>query len=318
MSWKKNLTITTLLAGATAFGIHMINKVIYLSATLDNLLNHAPETYYDWKFGKVFYTKQGEGNPILLIHDLNTYSSACEWDRIVESLSENHSVYTIDLLGCGRSDKPNLTYTNYLYVQLITDFIKHIIGEKTDILVTGDSSPLVLGVCHSEPSIINNLIMINPADIQEISKIPTNRSKILTKLIHLPLVGTLLYNILTRKSLLDDIFSKKYYFDKNKISSEMIRTYYESAHCGNAASKYLFASLVGRFMTSNIPHYLDSLNNSMFIITGDDEKYYMIAKQYKKILPSIEITRMENTKYLPHMELPDMFLEQIDFYLNNE
>ena len=48
-----------------------------------------------------------------------------------------NTVYTLDLLGCGKSDKPNFTYTNFLYVQLVTDFINNVIGEKADVIVTG-------------------------------------------------------------------------------------------------------------------------------------------------------------------------------------
>ena len=78
MSWKKALTITTILAGATSVGIHLINKAIHISATMDHLLKPASETFYDWKFGKIFYTKQGQGTPLLLIHVLNTSSSEYE------------------------------------------------------------------------------------------------------------------------------------------------------------------------------------------------------------------------------------------------
>lgn len=88
MSWKKNLTITTILAGTTAIGIHLINKAIYVSATLDNLLSHTPENYYDWKFGKIFYRKAGNGKPILLIHDLSSYSSSYEWSYMIDELSK--------------------------------------------------------------------------------------------------------------------------------------------------------------------------------------------------------------------------------------
>ena len=64
--------------------------------------------------------KKGEGTPLLLVHDLNCASSNYEWKYVVDDLSKRHTVYAIDLLGCGHSDKPKMTYTNYLYVQLLT------------------------------------------------------------------------------------------------------------------------------------------------------------------------------------------------------
>ena len=108
MSWKKALTITTILTGATSVGIHLINKAIHISATIDHLLSSSSETYYDWKFGKIFYTKQGQGTPLLLVHDLTTSSSEYEWKNVIKTLAKTRTVYSLDLLGCGRSDKPNL------------------------------------------------------------------------------------------------------------------------------------------------------------------------------------------------------------------
>ena len=65
---------------------------------------------------------------MLLLHDLHCASSGREWQYIEDTLAQDHTVYTLDLLGCGRSDKPAITYTNFLYVQLIVTFIKQ--GEK--------------------------------------------------------------------------------------------------------------------------------------------------------------------------------------------
>ena len=70
MSWKKKLIAGSSLATLSTVTIHLINKIIFLSATVDNLLSNPSGTYYEWNFGKVYYTKQGNGSPLLLVHDL--------------------------------------------------------------------------------------------------------------------------------------------------------------------------------------------------------------------------------------------------------
>lgn len=313
MSWKKNLLLGTALATTTTITIHAINKLIYFSATIDNLLSDPSGAFYDWKFGKIHYTKCGKGKPILLIHDLSTCSSAYEWNKIIKHLSKKNTVYCIDLLGCGRSEKPNITYTSYLYVQLISDFIKQIIGEKTDIISTGKSSSFILAACQNDDSIIDKIVMINPSDIKLLLKSPNKRSKSLANIINLPIFGTFLYNILTRKSMIENLFYNDYFYKASDINNELILTYYETAHSSNPSSKYLFASLEGNYTTINIKHCLKSLNNSIFIIVGEgNPEYKNIAKEYQEILPSIEIIGIDKTKYLPHVEKPDEFTEQID------
>lgn len=74
------------------------------------------------------------------------------------------------------SERPVLTYTNFLYVQLITDFIKDIITEKTDIIVSGESASFVIMACANDDTVINRVIIVNPQDLASQAKIPTKRS----------------------------------------------------------------------------------------------------------------------------------------------
>lgn len=316
MSKRRNFTISTVLTVTTAAGIHLLNNAIHISARIDHLIQPESGKYYEWKFGNIYYTKRGKGIPVLLIHDLNTYSTDYEWHLVVDELSKYRTVYTIDLLGCGRSDKPNLTYTNYLYVQLIQDFIKNVIGKKSDVIVTGYSSSFILGVCQNHKDLIDNVVMINPSDISKTAHIPTSSSRMLTKLILLPLVGTLLYNILVSKNHVENIFRESYFYDKSKIKNEQIRTYYEAAHYSNPDSKYLFSSIVGNYLTANVRLYMNDLTNSIFMITGSKEKNQNDADQYKKILPSAEIFTIDKTGYLPQLESPGKLLDQIKVCLN--
>ena len=313
MGWKKKIAFGTVLAAGTTLTIHVINKMLHISATADNLTSNPSGLCYNWKFGNIFYTKQGEGTPILLIHDLSTYSSSNEWDSIVSDLSKTNTVYAIDLLGCGHSDKPNITYTSYLYVQLISDFIKQVIKEKTDVIATGESGSFVLAACQNDKSIIDKVIMVNPYDIKLLSKSPGKRSKLLTKLINLPVFGTFFYNMCTKKTEVYRLFEDEYFYNSTKINNELVLTYYENAHLGNPDSKYLFASLAGCYTTINIKHCLKELDNSIFIIIGKEkEEYKEIAEEYADIIPSVEIVEVEKTKYLPQLELPEEFTEQVN------
>ena len=316
MSWKKNLILGTTLVGATTLSIHLINKFVYFSATLDNLLSNPSGSYYEWKFGKIYYTKQGEGKPVLLIHDLTTFSSGHEWHLVKEKLAKTHTVYCMDLLGCGRSDKPNLIYTNYLYVQLISDFIKRVVGEKCDVIATGESGSFAVAACQNDSSIIDQIILVSPSDIRHLAKSPSKRTRTLTRMINLPVFGTFLYNLLTGKKKIENICKEEYFYHQELVNVAMVDTLFETAHSGNAASKYLFASLAGRYTTANVKHCLKDLTNSIFILTGDKaEEKEESAKQYKEILPSIEIETIADSKYLPQMECPEKFLEAVHTFL---
>ena len=108
----------------------------------------------------------------------------------------------MDLLGCGLSDKPGLSYTNYMYVQLITAFIKDIIKSKTSVVASNLSSSFVIMANQLDASIIDKMIFINPVSFHSMDAMPDQQSKLKQTIINLPLVGTFIYNLLMNRSVL--------------------------------------------------------------------------------------------------------------------
>ncbi len=296
--------------------LFVINKIISNIAILNDLLRKGYGNYYEWRFGKIYYTKHGHGTPILLIHDLTVYSSSYEWKKTVKKLAETNMVYTIDLLGCGRSDKPVLTYTNFLYVQLLSDFIKNIIGEKTNIAATGLSGSFVLMLCNNEPSLINKIILINPESIAYINQPQTKRKKMLKLLLSVPVIGTTAYNIMINKKKLEHMFCNNLFYHKNNINQKDIDTCFEACQLSGPNGKYLLGSICGGYLSINITHALKSINNSIYIIGSSEiSDNQSVIENYVSYNASIETTYIEKAGKLPHMESPDKITEYINIFL---
>lgn len=317
MKKNKHKLLTTSILFALATGIiYVINRLVFATAVLKNLLKSSADNYYNWRFGKVYYKKKGHGSPVLLIHDLTVYSSAYEWNKVVNELAEAHTVYAIDLLGCGRSEKPRITYTNYLYVQLIADFIKNIIGEKTDVIASGYSGSFTVLASYTNPEFINKIVLINPPSLASLNKVPSKRSKLYKFILEFPIFGTLIYNIKTCQSNIQLLFTEKYLYNPFSVTPEMVDTYYEAAHKSLSNSKFLLSSLVAGYTNNNITHALREINQSVTILycegETDSEK---IAESYTTYNPAIESCMLKHAKHLPQLETPGKFLEILNIYL---
>lgn len=318
MNLKKKLTFMAVFTASAIGTMHVVNRIFSHIALENNLFDEDSFEYYDWRFGRIAYKKIGQGAPVLLIHDLNVCSSSYEWYKTAEKLSETNTVYMIDLLGCGLSDRPLLTYTNFLYVQLLTDFIKHIIGQKTDVIVSGHSSSFVLMACANDESIINRVIMINPEDIINLSKIPTKKSNMIKNLILTPILGTFIYNMRINKKTIRETLAKAC-CSRDSIREKDVLISFESTQREKAHSKYLYACQCTGYTNVNILNCLKKLNNSIFIITGTkNPENTLAAAQYQNHLPSIEIIGIDQTKQLPHIETPDEFINQVNIFLSDE
>lgn len=317
MKKNKHKLLTTSILFALATGIiYVINRLVFATAVLKNLLKSSADNYYNWRFGKVYYKKKGHGSPVLLIHDLTVYSSAYEWNKVVNELAEAHTVYAIDLLGCGRSEKPRITYTNYLYVQLIADFIKNVIGEKADVIASGYSGSFTVLASYTNPEFISKIILINPPSLASLNKVPSKRSKLYKFILEFPIFGTLIYNIKTCQSNIQLLFTEKYLYNPFSVTPEMVDTYYEAAHKSLSNSKFLLSSLVAGYTNNNITHALKEINQSVTILycegENDSEK---IAESYTTCNPAIESCMLKHAKHLPQLETPGKFLEILNIYL---
>ena len=158
--------------------MHIANRVITSFSTSKNMLKPGVGKYYKWKYGDIFYQKIGEGTPIVLLHDVNPAESGYVWFDVVESLSKNHTLYIVDLPGCGRSAKPNTTYTNYFYVLFLSSFIKKVVKRKTDVIADGYSSSIALMVSVLDASLIHQITAINPQSLGNLGRTESRRSRI--------------------------------------------------------------------------------------------------------------------------------------------
>ncbi|MDO4295079.1 MAG: alpha/beta hydrolase [bacterium] len=316
MTTKNKLLTLLLVSSGAAASIATINKFIQVSAVSKHTLysSKSEPLCYHWHLGNIHYTKTGQGNPILLLHDLTPSSSGYEWHKMVSELSKNRCVYVLDLLGCGRSEKPNMTYTNYLYVQLISDFIKNTIGHRTDVIATGSSSPLVTMACSANPDLFNRLIFINPDSLLSCSQVPRKHSKLFKFILDLPLVGTLLYYIATSRQSIKEMLSQKCYCNPYSMSALDEDAYYEAAHLGESP-KSIFGSISCNYVKCNIVNALKKIDNSIYLIGGEEFPHITeIMEEYKLYNPAIESAILPKTKQLPQLENPKELCKLIDTF----
>ena len=317
MKKQKNKLITLGILVTIATGIiYIANKIIAMSALFKEMLDEPDgNNYYHWRFGDIYYRKSGQGAPLLLVHDLSAGGSGYEWKKIENKLNKQYTVYTIDLLGCGRSDKPKITYTNFIYVQLLCDFVKNVIREKTNVIASGLSTSFVIMACNSNSDLFDKNMLINPPSLVSLNQVPGKNSKMQKFLLEIPILGTMIYHILVSRVFTKNLFIEDYYFNPFHVDTDFMESYYEEAHTGDGAGKYLQASITGKYLNFNILHGLKSINNSTCIIGGKEEPGILdITEDYLHYNPAIETIIIPKAKHFPHVEQSADFLEQVGIY----
>lgn len=316
--FKVFITLSTLLS-ASLGTLFAINKAFEKIATAKGLLSEQKKELYSWRFGNVSYRVSGHGKPILLIHDLAPGSSSMEWTYLIPELAKTHTVYALDLPGCGLSERPPIAYTGYLYTQLINDFIHDIIKEATHVVATGNSAAFVIEACGINENDFSELILINPESIRALRKAPSKRTKSAVFILKLKIIGTFIYNMIMTRKKIQKVFEEDYYYDKEKISPAIVDHYYESAHLGGISAKNLHISQVGRYTNTNIVRSLKLINKNIHILASAElPEIQKRMKEYQYYNPAIEVEYLDYVKRLPQLETPAAIQNFLQLYLYSQ
>jgi hypothetical protein len=95
--------------------------------------------YWRWQGHLVRYAEGGltskDAPAILLVHGFG--ASADQWHKCIKELGPSHRVYAIDLLGFGHSEKPYVTYSQYMWESVVRDFSLEVV--RTPLFLAGNS-----------------------------------------------------------------------------------------------------------------------------------------------------------------------------------
>lgn len=82
---------------------------------------------YDPKYvevhgSKMHYVEQGQGDPIVFIHGIPT--SCYLWRNILPPIAKHARCIALDLIGMGKSDKPDIEYTVFDHIKYVNGFVE--------------------------------------------------------------------------------------------------------------------------------------------------------------------------------------------------
>ncbi len=220
-----------LIAGALVAAPAVVNNAIFSRAkALGNTIG-GEGRFWPWREGDLFYTKQGKGKPpIVLLHGIYAGASVFEWRKNFDALSEHFTVYAIDWLGFGLSDKPKIQYTGPLYVEMLIDFLREVVGSPAAVVASSLSSAYAIEAARTAPDLISDLVLIEPTGLDQVDSADGSKEAMVSSLLNAPLLGTSLYNSISSVMFLRSYLQNQVYFDPSYVTDELIDHYSTATH----------------------------------------------------------------------------------------
>ncbi len=320
MSNNKNKHPFLKAAGLALGCMAVYNTLEYKKATSGNN-NHLEDCrMYTGRFGDIYYKRYGKGTPIILLHALDPSANMTEWLPTATELAASHSVYVIDLPGCGFSDKNIVDYSIYMYAMAVNDFIQTRICRShtpsSGIYAAATSTSAAILICGAilKPELYAGLAFVNPQAMESTYCNASTRpefAKALRAVYNTPVIGSFMYNLEYNKNAILDRLSKIPGLDeaeRDKLADSM----YEAAHTGGFYGRFLLASIHGNLLNSDIKRMLLKLSTPVLIVTGTANK------QAKKALSTFDMDKDNISSVLfedisaPQLECPDKLAVALD------
>lgn len=310
-----------LLAGAVVGGAALANAFIfYKTPPLASVLDGGEVRYFPTPDGDVFYKKFGDGPPLLLIHSIGAGCSSYEFRNVWKSLAEKYTVYALDLIGFGKSDKPDLVYTAETFIHLLDDFCRQVIGVgggrgETDVIASSLSAAYVITLSQRDPSIFRRLVLVCPTGMEELEKAPGTKGGVVRTALKAPVLGTSVYNAITSRASIRSYLARNVYANPTFVSEEVVNQYHTSAH--QPGGDRVLPSFIGGQLNANVREAFKGVVDLPLLVWGRQAKETPLtqAEAFLSANPHAKLEVIEDAGLLPHEEQPDAFLAAVRPFL---
>ena len=244
------------------------------------------------------YRQDGLGKPLIFLHGLLTSSHL--WRNVTPGLTYGNTIYGLDLMGSGLSEKPqNQTYSIDTYVNQLSKFIEGFHLEN----------PIIAG--HDIGGSIAALYTIrNPGKVQKLvlmnAPLYPGYSAPGLGLLKIPLIGGMLTNDWFLQRTLRGGVEKPQSMPDSLIS-QYLAPYQSDPGARGALLKQVKELNLDAALEKEVVPNLPKLQVPTLVIWGDRDTYTLldVGKEVKKNLPGSELYVVLQTQHYPIEERPE-------------
>lgn len=272
--------------------------------------------YWQWRGQNVYYVQSGEGSPtkppLLLIHGFG--ASTDHWRKNIADLEKDFQVYAIDLLGFGRSSKPDWVYSGQLWEEQLSTFIEEVVGQP--VVVAGNSlgGYAALCVAGNHPKLVRGVVLLNSAgpfsDGETPEKTPSSPTlkerfqKAVRTILLQPWSSFLLFQYVRRKSMIRRTL-KQVYLDQSAVTDQLVEDIYRPS-CDRGAAK-VFASVFKSPKGDKVDQLLERMSAPLLLLWGEGDPWMDTkarSRQFHQYYSQISEHFLQ-AGHCPHDEVPE-------------
>ncbi len=261
-------------------------------------------------------TTSASRETLVFLHGLGGGSSAYEWSKVYPSFAAEYRILAPDMLGWGRSAHPQRNYQPEDYLQTIEQFIEHTCTEPVTVIASALTAAFTIRVAIARPELFKSLILTTAAGLNELNQ--NYQENFFTQLAATPIIDRLLYSTGVATSFgIRSFLEQRQFAKKERISSELVEAYLQSAQQDNA--EYAALSFVRGDLCFDLTQYITQLTTPTALIWGKASEYTgpQVGHRLREMNPeAIRIMyQFDDVGFTPQLELPGVTAGLIRWFL---
>lgn len=270
--------------------------------------------YYSAKYE--FYGASDTAPTLVFLHGLGGGSSAYEWSRVYPAFASRYRVLAPDLIGWGRSDRPERRYTAEDYTNCILEFLGNTCDTPAIVLASSISGGFAVRAAINKPEMFKSLILTNPTGLSDFGEDYNNT--FLAQIVKTPIVDRILYSTaIANPTGIATFLEQRQFANPNRIDAEIVEAYLNSAQQPNAECSAL--SFVGGDACFDLAAFLPQLTTPTAILWGKEAQFVSeaVGKRLAALNPTAirEFRVLEDVGLTPQLELPAVTIGIISAWL---
>jgi len=285
-----------------------------------------PGKYWQWRGQSVYYVQAGEPQPqrppLLLVHGFG--ASTDHWRKNISGLCKEFQVWAIDLLGFGRSAKPNMQYSGDLWRDQLYDFITEVIGQPAVLAGNSLGGYTCLCVAAQRPDAAAGLVLLNSAgpfsqnqpsvepESLQTEVQPPAKPDLLQKLLgdvaksifQQPWARFLLFQYVRQRWVIRQTL-EKVYLDKSAITDQLVEEIHRPS-CEPGAAE-VFASVFSTPQGEKVDVLLKQLTCPLLLLWGEGDPWMNARERsplFRQYYPQLQEYFLR-AGHCPHDEVPE-------------
>ncbi|MGK7921361.1 MAG: alpha/beta fold hydrolase [Trichodesmium sp.] len=254
-----------------------------------------------------------ENPPLLLLHGFG--ASIGHWRHNINVLSQKHTVYALDLVGFGASEKAIANYDSSFWVEQVYEFWQTFI--QVPVILVGNSigSLISLVATANYPDMVAGLIMISlPDPAAQAEVIPPKFLPIVElvqNIVASPLLLRGLFFIIRRPSIIRR-WVKLAYSNPNLITEELVDILAEPSRDRGATRAFciLFKIMGSWKLGPSVKAVIPTLKVPILLIWGKQDllipRKLANPSQFTQLNPRLQLKELDNAGHCAHDECPEI------------